>query len=119
MNHLMKFGLFSGYVVASVSGLAILRQFLPRIASPLRTRVPIEVRAWLLLGAFLYLLSFALWLLILRTVPLVVAYPVAVGLTICGTTLVGILVLREQLDLRQALGIALVLIGVVCISHTR
>lgn len=118
MSQLWKFFLFSGYVLASVSGLAILRQFLPKLAFPLRTRVPIDVRIWLVVGTCLYLMSFALWMLILRTVPLVVAYPVAVGLTICGTTLVGISLLGEQIDLRRALGIAFVLIGVVFISRT-
>jgi multidrug transporter EmrE-like cation transporter len=117
MNRITQIVLFAAYVVASVSGLAILRHFLPQIALPLnRNSIPsTEARLWLLLGGGLYIFSFALWLLILRATPLVIAYPAAVGLTICGTTAISLVLLGERLHLSQGAGIGLVLLGIVLI----
>ena len=117
MNRIAQIVLFAGYVVASVSGLAILKHFLPQVALPLdRNSMPsVDVRLWLLLGGVLYIFSFALWLLILRAMPLAVAYPAAVGLTICGTTAISLLFMGERIHLSQGAGIGLVLLGIVLI----
>jgi len=108
-----KFTLFVAYVVCSVAGLAILRSFLPAISA--RATPGARIVTWLILGAGLYLASFAAWLLILRSVQLSIAYPAAVGLTICGTTAIAPLLLHERLRLDQLAGIALVLLGVFLI----
>jgi len=107
--------LFAAYVVSSVSGLAILKRFLPQVSFPLRWAQTGDMGklGYLGLGAFLYVVSFALWLAILRSFPLITSYPVAVGLTICGTTAVSYLFLGEKLHLDQAAGIVLILLGAI------
>jgi len=117
MNKLTTAGAFTGYLVASVAGLAILKRFLPEIALPLRggTLPPMNVRLWLIVGIGLYMLSFALWLVILRALPLALAYPTAVGLTICGTTLISIFLLGERIHASQGIGIALIIVGVTLV----
>ena len=119
MNTIGKVALVSVYIGASVAGLATLRHFLPKVAFPLRwdNLPPVSVRAGLIVGGGLYVFSFGLWLLILRAVPLAVAYPAAVGLTICGSTAVSVLLLGERIHLSQAFGIVLVLLGVMFVVH--
>src|SRR5262245_35021906 len=117
MNNIAKVTLVAVYIAASVAGLATLRHFLPQVQLPLNraTLPPAGVRVGLLVGATMYVFSFGLWLLILRAVPLAVAYPAAVGLTICGSTAVSVLLLGERINLIQGTGIALVLVGVMMI----
>jgi multidrug transporter EmrE-like cation transporter len=112
MNVGPKFALFTGYVLSSVSGLAILKSQLARLSFPLRgSWATAGVLRYLILGTGLYLTSFGLWLGILRSVPLATAYPTAVGLTILGTTAVSLVILHEKLRADQAAGIALILLG--------
>jgi multidrug transporter EmrE-like cation transporter len=63
----------------------------------------------------LYAISFTVWLVILRSVPLAIAYPAAVGATLCGATAVAVIVLGETIGVSQGAGIALILIGIVLI----
>jgi len=109
----LKLVLFTAYVFSSVAGLAILKSHLGRVSFPFRGASPIPpgTLAYLGLGIGLYLTSFALWLAILRSVPLATAYPTAVGLTILGTTAVSLVILHENLRADQAVGIALILLG--------
>jgi len=112
----MSYFLFFGaYTVLSVSGLAILKHFLPQFS--FSTRVPVRLAAFLALGASLYAASFVTWLLILRTFPLATAYPIAVGLTICGTTILAVLILGETLGPVQILGIVSIMAGVILLAR--
>lgn len=117
---MIKTVVFAGYIVTSVVGLAILRHYLPQIIFPVRwDDLPArDVLLGLLLGGSLYIGSFLLWLLILRRMPLATAYPAAVGLTICGSTLVSVLILGEHIRFSQAAGIGLVLLGIVLILRS-
>ena len=74
-----------------------------------------EVRALVGIWSLAVLLSFGLWLLILRSLPLTTAYPAAVGTTLCGTILVSVFILGENLRLSQGAGIALILVGFVLV----
>lgn len=112
MSYLLFFG---AYTLLSVTGLAILKHFLPQMS--LSPRLPIRLVAWLTLGASLYAASFATWLLILRTFPLATAYPISVGLTICGTTIVALLLLGETLRPVQFFGIASILMGIILVTR--
>jgi multidrug transporter EmrE-like cation transporter len=112
MSYLLFFG---AYTILSVSGLAILKHYLPQVS--LSTRLPMRLAAWLILGASLYAASFATWLLILRSFPLATAYPISVGLTICGTTIVALLVLGETLRPIQFFGIASILMGIILVTR--
>jgi multidrug transporter EmrE-like cation transporter len=112
MGYILFFG---AYTVLSVSGLAILKHFLPELS--LSTRLPVRLAVWLTLGACLYAASFITWLLILRSFPLATAYPISVGLTICGTTIVALLVLGETLRPVQIFGIVSILAGIILVTR--
>ena len=67
----------------------------------------------------MYILSFGLWMFILRSMPLAVAYPAAVGATLCGTSIVSVTILGENIRVGQGAGIALIMVGVVLVFRGR
>jgi multidrug transporter EmrE-like cation transporter len=109
---------FAGYVVLGVVGLVLLRANLASAATLVRagelTRAPVLLAG---LGALSYATSFVLWLVVLAKVPLSVAYPIAVGVTIAVSTLLAWLLLREPISLRMLIGIALIVVGVTLVSR--
>ena len=111
----MKAASFAFYVIFSVAGLGLLRYFLPLFV-PFGANQK-SVLGWVVLGGFLYLASFAVWLQIIRTIPLSTAYPLAIGLTLCGTTLVSRLWLHENLSGAKTAGIGLIMAGVLLIAR--
>jgi multidrug transporter EmrE-like cation transporter len=110
-------GAFTGYVVLGVLGLVLLRANLATASTRVRAgelaRGPVLLA---LLGAFSYGASFVLWLVVLARVPLSVAYPIAVGVTIAFSTLFAWLLLREPMSLRLILGLVLIVAGVTLVS---
>jgi multidrug transporter EmrE-like cation transporter len=110
-------GAFTGYVVLGVFGLVLLRANLATASTLVRAgelaRGPVLLA---LLGAFSYGASFVLWLVVLARVPLSVAYPIAVGVTIAFSTLFAWLLLREPMSLRLILGLVLIVAGVTLVS---
>lgn len=55
---------------------------------------------------------------VMRKLPVSVAYPIWAGGGTAGVTLVGVLALGENLSALRALGVALVVIGVVVVNRT-
>lgn len=110
-------GVFAAYVVLGVVGLVLMRAHLATATTFLRSgelvRGPVLLA---LLGVLSYAASFALWLIILARVPLSVAYPVAVGVTIAVSTLFAWLLLREPMSVRLLLGLVLIVAGVTLVS---
>lgn len=66
--------------------------------------------------AILYIASFYLLSVALKTLPLGVAYAVWAGLGIVLTAIVGVVVFRQNLDLMAVLGIVLIVSGVVIMN---
>ena len=66
--------------------------------------------------ALLYIASFYLLSVALKTLPLGVAYAVWAGLGIVLTAIVGVVVFRQNLDLMAVLGIVLIVSGVVIMN---
>jgi multidrug transporter EmrE-like cation transporter len=110
-------GAFAGYVVLGVVGLVLLRANLATAATLARagelTRGPVILA---LLGALSYGTSFVFWLVVLAKIPLSVAYPIAVGVTIAFSTLFAWLLLREPMSVRLLLGLGLIVAGVTLVS---
>jgi multidrug transporter EmrE-like cation transporter len=79
--------------------------------------VPISVAAspLILFGLFLFAASVAIWLAVLASVPLSVAYPF-VSLGICLTAIAGSILFNEPITVYKALGVALIVSGILCIS---
>ncbi|SHF37307.1 small multidrug resistance pump [Modicisalibacter ilicicola DSM 19980] len=63
-----------------------------------------------------YGLAFYMLTLVLRTVPVGIAYAFWAGLGIVLVTLIGVVVFKERLDLPAVLGLAMIVGGVVVIQ---
>jgi len=81
-----------------------------------RLKVSPEVlSAGFLLGAACYAASFGIWVLILRSYPLSLAFPAAAGAAIIATQFIGLYLLSEPFSLRAMTGTAFVALGVLLI----
>ncbi|HLW28677.1 MAG TPA: SMR family transporter [Kiloniellales bacterium] len=65
---------------------------------------------------FFYAISFYLLSLVLKVVPVGVAYAIWSGLGIVFITMIGWLVFKQSLDLAAVVGIALIIAGVVVVN---
>lgn len=63
-------------------------------------------------GFACYAAGFLIWLIILRMLPLSVAFPSAAGVLVISTQIVGVYFLNEQLGVTHLTGIALILAGI-------
>lgn len=63
-----------------------------------------------------YALAFYMLTLVLRTIPVGIAYAFWAGLGIVLVTLIGVVMFDEKLDLPAVLGLALIIAGVVVIQ---
>ncbi len=69
-----------------------------------------------MVGLLLYGLGAIAWLIILRLYPLSVAFPVASGALMIGTTLAAVTFLKEPVSMVHILGIILIGIGIVILA---
>jgi multidrug transporter EmrE-like cation transporter len=67
------------------------------------------------LGAALYAASFLIWLVIVSRLPLTVAYPVAIGLSLVAITFGAVFWLGEPLSALRFAGATLILAGIALI----
>lgn len=74
------------------------------------------VSARFVCGGVLYGVGAGMWIYLLRMMPLSVAFPVASGMLMLGTTLIGYLLLGERLSPMQGLGIVLILSGMAFVG---
>lgn len=68
------------------------------------------------LGAFMYALSFLLWVYILSKTPATYAFPLTIGISLAVTTSGAVLLFGEQLSTLQWIGMVLLLAAVVLIG---
>lgn len=64
------------------------------------------------LGFASYAIGFVIWLKLLRSMDLSVAFPVAAGSLIIATQVAGVLFLNERLTIYRGVGVMLILLGV-------
>lgn len=64
------------------------------------------------IGTLIYICGSTIWLAILRMLPLSVAFPVASGLMILGTTFVGAVFLHEEIGIYQLIGGVAITMGI-------
>ena len=118
MNGIARLGagpyLLVVYAIASSLGLLLIKTGLAGTPSlSLATFVAALGSVRFVLGFALYVLSFVVWILVLASMPLSTAYPLAIGLTMAGSMLGAVFLLGERLDLAKLCGAALVLAAVV------
>jgi multidrug transporter EmrE-like cation transporter len=66
-----------------------------------------------LLGGICYASGFLIWLLLLKTHPLSVAFPLAASSLIISTQLFGYFLLGENMSLNKMIGLTIIMIGIV------
>jgi multidrug transporter EmrE-like cation transporter len=109
--------LFVAYGLSSVLGLLIIKRSFLDQSTGLGFSNMVALLSWQLsAGVLLYAASFLVWLRILATHQLSSSFPVAVGLSILGTVIVGSLVLNESMSVIKMAGIAFIVIGVIAIG---
>jgi len=110
--------LFAIFTVCSAGGLLLFKQGWPRFAQAVTEgqwwSPPAALTA---LGATLYAASFLVWLVIASRLPLTMAYPIAIGLSLVAITFGAVLWLGEPLSATRLAGAALVLAGIVLIAR--
>lgn len=90
---------------ADAGGAALLPSLLAQFTNP-----------WTIAGMIAYGLSFVLWILALREVPLTLAYPF-MGLTLVLVAALGVVVLGESFSLTKLAGMLLVCSGLVVLAR--
>lgn len=70
-----------------------------------------------LFGIADFILASLLWLLVLASQPLSIAYPLQIGLVILLNTLISVFVFTEKINSYGIVGILLVMAGIVLISY--
>jgi multidrug transporter EmrE-like cation transporter len=108
--------LFTMFTACSAGGLLLFKRGWPAFARA------ISVGEWwsrsVLMpaaGAGLYAASFIIWLIIVSRLPLTIAYPVAIGLSLVAITFGAIVWLGEPLTAMRLGGATLIAIGIVLI----
>jgi drug/metabolite transporter (DMT)-like permease len=69
------------------------------------------------LGVFFWGIELVAWTVVLEHVPLSIAFPL-MALTYIAIVLAGALVLKEPVNMRQAVGACLITAGVACVGAT-
>jgi multidrug transporter EmrE-like cation transporter len=110
--------LFVLYMLASSLGLITLKGALGRLSGMPRLSPLSPALLQLLVGFILYAASFIVWVRILAKLQLSTAYPVAIGLTLAGSTIGSVVLLGEKLNAFNVLGILLIFGGMVTLTLT-
>lgn len=111
---LWTFGLILFCVLAEV-GTQLNFKAASDATSPASPVLSLFAQPLLWMGVTLWAIEVIAWLLVLEHAPLTLAFPV-MSLTYAATPFAARLVLREQLSRKQAVGAALVAVGVLIVS---
>lgn len=72
---------------------------------------------WILVGLVAYVLSFAIWIVVLSRVPVSIAYPMlSIGYVI--NVVLGYYIFGESLNWLKVLGVAVIILGVVLVAKS-
>lgn len=108
--------LFASYTVTSVSGLLVVKHWLPSAKAAWQSSSGLTLPGFLVfIGAALYIISFLIWMVILERSEISVAYPTAIGLTLTFSTLGAVLLLGEAVSVLNIFGMFLIFIGIILV----
>lgn len=87
------------------------------------TGLPMDVIHLLLQPVFLvavvlYGFSMLLWLRVVATEPLSIAYPVLAAVTFVTLSVVSVVFLHEPMSIRKAVGLIAILVGLILVART-
>jgi multidrug transporter EmrE-like cation transporter len=110
--------LFAVYTLLSVAGMVLMKYAMPLVKEAATNSSSVFApTALVAAGAGMYVVSFALWMVILARTPLTVAYPIAVGLTMALSTFAAVAILGEAVKWQTLAGMCLVFAGIVLLSR--
>lgn len=111
--------LFVLYTVVSTTAITLVKQFAGLAFETWKTAPGISGAGLIvLLGAVLYAVSFLLWMIVLARNELSVAYPVIISLTLCSTSLVAWLLLKEPMSAMRLAGVGVIFVGVIMVTQS-
>ena len=121
MSDLTRFtsgpALLAAYTVASSVGLLMIKSGLAETTSLSASALQQALASPIfVIGALLYVISFAAWIGVLAAMPLSIAYPLAMGLTLTCTSVGAAVLLGERPDAATLAGIVCVFAAVVLFS---
>ena len=109
---------FLAYALASSSGLILIKRALPDAVSSVQAgRLFDSITPNMVAGVTLYVLSFAVWIVIMSKSSLSFAYPIAIGLSVIGTFVGAILILGESTSVAKLVGAALIIAGIALVTN--
>lgn len=111
-------GIILLYVLFSVSGLLLLKIGATTAFdfSVSKGCFNIKISGVLLIGACLYLIAFVTSLIAMKNINLSIFYPISAGLGYVFVCLLSNFVLKEEITLKQLLGMVVILIGVILMN---
>lgn len=74
---------------------------------------------WFILGGACFGLSLICYSKAMQVLPLTIAYPILVGVSVSMSAIGAIVIFKEAMFLAQALGLALIVSGIVIVSASR
>lgn len=106
IKYLVDIAVFIVYVLSSGFGLGKMKQ------------APSILSNDFVIGFFFYGAGFILWLVLLRRLPLSVAFPLAAGGLIVFVQFVGMVYLGESMSVMKLIGVSAIVIGIALIYHS-
>ena len=116
MNHVKEVILFILYALCSGSGLVILKIAMNNKVLKSLNLIQTFLQLRFIIGFFLYVCGFLLWMLILSKYKLNVAFPIATSLFFIVSGLGSYFILKESFTIMQVVGIFLCLAGILLIN---
>lgn len=114
---MQSFIIVSIYLLLSITGLILIKYGASNNYFNLNDNIfNVKISIVSLIGLVMYVFSFLLWLTILQNFNLSYIVPVIAGVSLCLTTVISYFVLKENISVLHAIGIAVVIIGVVLIN---
>lgn len=110
----MMWIIFIIYVFSSSLGMVLIKQGGEKTSMKIiENGFQLSINTYFIMGIFLFLLSFFLWVLILQHFKLTFISPVAYGLTFLMLSFFAYVMLNEQVTIYNLIGAALIICGVV------
>lgn len=77
----------------------------------------VGLNSFFILGSILYGLGFLIWLVVLKSNHLSVAFPIASSMILIATQFVGYFLLNEGMSVTKLLGLLFIIIGISFLSY--
>jgi len=109
--------LFAIYILLSASGLLFIKMGGENLTIGVNSGVfNLSVNIKMLLGMIFYICSFFLFVYIMPKFNLTYIYPLAAGILYVIVAITGMFILKETITLWQAIGMVLILFGVIVMN---